>query len=98
MIGRRGKAVPGPRKSTQTPHFSTVYPISFDRSVDHFFRRLPETSLPGDQEAAGVQGEFGNYLVRSLLPEGRLVYEFVEKTKDGLRNRRIEREGPTGLR
>ncbi len=48
-------------------------------------------------EAAGLQGEFGNYLVRSLLSEGRLVYEFVEKTKDGLRNRRIEREGPSGL-
>ena len=45
-----------------------------------------------------MQGEFGTYLVRSLLSEGRLVYEFVEKTKDGLRNRRIEREGPTGLR
>ena len=48
-------------------------------------------------EAAGVQGEFGTYLVRSLLSAGRLVYEFVEKTKDGLRNCRIEREGPTGL-
>ena len=48
-------------------------------------------------EAAGLQGEFGSYLIRSLLSEGRLVYEFVEKTKDGLRNRRIEREGPTGL-
>lgn len=48
-------------------------------------------------EAAGLQREFGNYLIRSLLSEGRLVYEFVEKTKDGLRNRRVEREGPTGL-
>ena len=48
-------------------------------------------------EAAGLQGDFGTYLLRSLLSEGRLVYEFVEKTRDGLRTRRIEREGPIGL-
>src|SRR5262249_56429578 len=34
---------------------------------------------------------------RSLLSEGRLRYETVEKTKDGLLPRLIEREGPTGL-
>jgi transposase-like protein len=37
------------------------------------------------------------YLVRSLLSEGCIRYETVEKTKDGLRPRLIEREGPTGL-
>ena len=48
-------------------------------------------------EAAGLTGDFGTYLVRSLLSEGRICYETVEKTKDGLKARRIEREGPTGL-
>jgi len=48
-------------------------------------------------EAAGLAGDFGTYLVRSLLSEGRICYDTVEKTKDGLKARRIEREGPTGL-
>ena len=48
-------------------------------------------------EMAGLQGDFASYLVRSLLSEGRLRYETVEKTKDGLQSRLIEREGPTGL-
>ncbi|MBI4507216.1 MAG: hypothetical protein HY691_16925 [Chloroflexi bacterium] len=48
-------------------------------------------------EAAGMSGDFASYLVRSLLSEGRLRYATVEKTKDGLRPRVIEREGPTGL-
>jgi len=48
-------------------------------------------------EAAGLQGDFASYLVRSLLSEGRLKYETVEKTSEGLVARVIEREGPTGL-
>ncbi len=48
-------------------------------------------------EAAGLSSTFASYLVRSLLSEGRLRYETVEKTEDGLRTRVIEREGPTGL-
>src|SRR5205823_1397149 len=49
-------------------------------------------------EAAGMSGEFAEYLVRSLLSEGRLRYETVEKTAGGaLKPRSIEREGPTGL-
>jgi hypothetical protein len=48
-------------------------------------------------EAAGLASDFATYLVRSLLSEGRLRYETVEKTKDGLVPRLIEREGPTGL-
>jgi hypothetical protein len=48
-------------------------------------------------EAAGLQGDFAAYLVRSLLSEGHLRYVTVEKTRDGLRERTIEREGPTGL-
>lgn len=48
-------------------------------------------------EAAGLGGDFATYLIRSLLSEGRIKYEFVEKTSGGLRSRRIEKEGPTGL-
>jgi hypothetical protein len=46
---------------------------------------------------SGLSGDFASYLVRSLLSEGRVRYETVEKTKDGLKPRLIEREGPTGL-
>lgn len=48
-------------------------------------------------ESAGMHSEFGTYLIRSLLSEGRLRYETVEKTDHGLEARLIEREGPTGL-
>jgi len=48
-------------------------------------------------EAAGLGSDFASYLVRSLLSEGRVRYETVEKTKDGLKPKLIEREGPTGL-
>ena len=48
-------------------------------------------------EASGMASDFATYLIRSLLSEGRLRYETVEKTKEGLVPRLIEREGPTGL-
>lgn len=47
-------------------------------------------------EAAGG-GEVQEYAIRTLLSEGRLEYEFVEKTAEGLRARRIVKEGPTGF-
>ena len=48
-------------------------------------------------EAAGMEGDFASYLLRTLLSEGKLAYVTVEKTKGGMQARRIEREGPTGL-
>jgi hypothetical protein len=48
-------------------------------------------------EAAGLDSQMANYFVRSLLSEGRLRYETVDKTRDGMKPRLIEREGPTGL-
>jgi hypothetical protein len=49
-------------------------------------------------EAAGLESDFASYLVRSLLSEGCVRYETVEKDKDGgLTARLVEREGPTGL-
>ena len=48
-------------------------------------------------ETAGMNSDFGSYLLRSLLSEGKIRYETVEKSADGLQPRLIEREGPTGL-
>ncbi len=48
-------------------------------------------------EAAGMGGEFQDYVLRTLLSEGFLEYEFVEKTAEGLRPRRLRKEGPTGF-
>jgi hypothetical protein len=48
-------------------------------------------------EAAALSNDFGSYLLRSLLSERCVRYETVEKTKDGMRPRLIERPGPTGL-
>jgi len=49
-------------------------------------------------ETAALVGEFGTYLVRTLLSEGRLLYGSVGKTGDGrIIGRRIEKEGPTAV-
>jgi hypothetical protein len=48
-------------------------------------------------EADGVSGELASALLRTLLSEGRITYTTVEKTKDGMKPRTIDRPGPTGL-
>lgn len=48
-------------------------------------------------EAAGLTSDFGTYLMRTLLSEGCIRYETVEKTAEGLKPKLIERAGPTGL-
>ena len=49
-------------------------------------------------EAAGLGGDIAQYLMRSLLSEGRINYETVDKSEAGrLGPRVLEREGPTGL-
>lgn len=48
-------------------------------------------------EAAGMAGEFQSYLIRTLLSEGHVRYETVERTSEGLKPRVVERQGPTGL-
>jgi hypothetical protein len=47
-------------------------------------------------EATGLESDFATYLLRSLLSEGHIRYETVEKTPDGIKPRVIERKGPTG--
>jgi hypothetical protein len=74
----------------------------------HFLTAMSERALAYSEEplarrflilaeAAGMSGEFQTYLIRSLLSEGQLRYETVEKTADGIKARIIERQGPTGL-
>ena len=48
-------------------------------------------------EAAGMTGDFASYLIRTLLSEGCIRYETIEKTADGMKPKLIERAGPTGL-
>src|SRR5262249_54746342 len=48
-------------------------------------------------EAAGMKGQTAASLIRSLLSEGRIRYETVERTNKGLHAKLIKREGPTGL-
>jgi hypothetical protein len=44
-----------------------------------------------------MNSDFQTYLIRSLLSEGKVRYETVEKTSEGMKPRLIERAGPTGL-
>ena len=47
-------------------------------------------------EAAGLNNDFASYLLRTLLSENCIRYEYVAKTSAGLISKLIEREGPTG--
>jgi hypothetical protein len=47
-------------------------------------------------EAVGM-GAQASYIMRSLLSEGCIKYEVVEKTEKGLQIRHIQKEGPTGF-
>lgn len=79
----------------------------FPASAYHVFTAMSEKTLAYTDvdlrhrfvvicEAAGL-GEFSSYLIRSLLSEGRIDYEVVERKKEQFRTRRIVKEGPTGL-
>ena len=73
------------------------------RAVEHVRARVAYSEEPLAHrflvlfEAAGMTGDFATYLIRTLLSEGCIRYETVEKTNDGMRPRLIERGGPTGL-
>jgi hypothetical protein len=80
----------------------------FPRSAYYALSAMSERALVYDREplahrmlvlyeAAGISGDIASYLMRSLLSEGRINYATVVKTKNGLEDRRITREGPTGL-
>lgn len=48
-------------------------------------------------ELAGLSSDFANYILRSLLSEGRIRFETVESNGGKFESRLIEKEGPTGL-
>jgi hypothetical protein len=49
-------------------------------------------------EATAIQRDgIGAAILRSIAWEGRLIYEVVESTPEGMQPRRIEKPGPTGL-
>jgi hypothetical protein len=100
-------AVKGPSSAGKTYIIEKVCEF-FPGDAYHFLTAMSERALAYSEEplshrflilaeAAGMSGEFATYLIRSLLSEGRLRYETVEKTGEGLKPRIIEREGPTGL-
>jgi hypothetical protein len=100
-------AVKGPSsagKSYLVRLVSSFFPESANRRFTAFSERTllyTEQDLAHKHiilaEAAGLGGDFQEYVIRTLLSEGFLEYEFVEKTSEGLRPRRIRKEGPTGF-
>jgi len=48
-------------------------------------------------EAAALLSEFTEYVIRSLLSEGRISYETVIQTQEGPEPLLVERDGPTAL-
>ncbi|ABG05197.1 hypothetical protein Rxyl_2267 [Rubrobacter xylanophilus DSM 9941] len=100
-------AVKGPSSGGKTYLVERVLDF-FPGSAYHVLTAMSERALAYSEEpiehrflvvyeAEGMAGEFATYLMRSLLSEGRLRYEMVERTSEGLRPRLIERQGPTGL-
>jgi hypothetical protein len=100
-------AVKGPSSSGKSYLVKRVMAF-FPESACWFFSGMSEKTLFYTEEplshrhivlseAAGVGGEFQDYVIRTLLSEGFLEYEFVEKTAEGLRPRRLRKDGPTGF-
>jgi hypothetical protein len=100
-------AIKGPSSAGKSHALERVLCL-FPSDTFHALSAMSERALAyGDEplshrflviyEAAGLSGEFASYLMRSLLSEGRVRYETVEKTSEGMQSRFIEREGPTGL-
>jgi hypothetical protein len=68
-------------------------PLALLYSKEDFAHRMVIIS-----EAAGLQHDgIGASIIRSIAWDGRVVYDTVEKTSDGLKPVRIEKPGPTGL-
>jgi hypothetical protein len=100
-------AVKGPSSAGKSFLVETVLSF-FCSSAYYALTAMSERSLAYSQEplqhrmlvlyeADGMNSEIASYLIRSLLSEGCVRYETVEKTPDGLAARLIERPGPTGL-
>jgi hypothetical protein len=100
-------AVKGASSSGKSVTVQTVF-AHFPTSAYYALSSMSERSLAYSNEplahrmlilyeAAGMASELASYLLRSLLSEGKIRYETIEKTSQGLQPKLIEREGPTGL-
>lgn len=100
-------AVKGPSSGGKSEIVRIVL-LAFPTSTYYAFTSMSERALIYDEEplahrfivlyeAAGLNSRLATYIIRSLLSEGCLDYLTVEKTPEGLRPRRIHRDGPTGL-
>ncbi len=100
-------AVKGPSSGGKTYLVERVLGY-FPESAYHALTAMSERTLAYSEEpirhrflviyeADGMASDFATYLMRSLLSEGKVRYETVESTPQGIRPRLIEREGPTGL-
>ena len=108
LLGRPvSVAVKGPSSGGKTYLVERVLSF-FPESAYHALTAMSERTIAYSEEpikhrflvlyeAEGMSGDFATYLMRSLLSEGRVRYETVESTPQGIRPRLIEREGPTGL-
>jgi biotin operon repressor len=68
-----------------------------DRFLAHFDESMSHRHLV-IAEAAGARSEDADYMIRSLLSEGRIKYGVVQKGEDGTMKSVIKLlEGPTGL-
>jgi len=81
---------------------------AFPESAYHTFSSMSEKALLYTQkdfrhrfiyiaEMSGVNNDFLEYLLRTLLSEHRLRYETVEKVNGKITPRVVEKDGPTGL-
>jgi urease gamma subunit len=100
-------AVKGPSSGGKTYLVERVLSF-FPEAAYHALTAMSERTLAYSEEpirhrflviyeADGMASDFATYLMRSLLSEGKVRYETVESTSEGIRPRLIEREGPTGL-
>ena len=92
-------------KSYTTQHVLRRVPDNADHALTAMSEKaLAYSSVPLQHkflvffEASGLAGDFATYLVRSLLSEGCIRDETVEKGENGkMQARMIERKGPTGM-
>ena len=100
-------AVKGPSSAGKSALAARVLEL-FPPSAYHALSAMSEKALVYSEEpmshrflvifeAAGLRSEFATYMVRSLLSEGCIRYETVEKTPQGMKPRLVVRDGPTGL-
>ena len=100
-------AIKGPSSAGKSFVLETVIKL-FPKEAYYMFTSMSDKVLAYSEadfkhrmillaEASGLTSDFQSYLIRTLLSENRIIYEVVEKTRNGLKPRRMEKEGPTGF-